>query len=204
MTTLLLIRHGANDLLGHRIAGRMPGVHLNAEGHRQAERLAERLDGLPIRAVYSGPLERARETAAPLAARLGLDVIILDAIGEIDFGHWTGESTEALYNLPRWQRFNAYRSGIRIPNGETMLEAQCRAVNAIERLQEEHPEDLVAIVSHGDVVKAALAYFLGVPLDLFRRIEVDPGSLSIVELADWGPRIVLMNDTGEPLAGHSR
>jgi probable phosphoglycerate mutase len=197
MATFYLIRHGAHDLLGRAMAGRMPGVHLNADGQRQAEQLAERLAAAPIRAIYSSPLERARETAAPLAARLGQPVQISEALGEIDFGDWTGHTFEELREIPRWQQFNSYRSGTRIPQGELMLEAQARIVGEMERLRELHSHDHIGIVGHADVIKAAVAYYLGVPLDLFQRIEISPGSVSIVTLSDYGPRVLRVNDTGE-------
>ena len=117
MTTFLLIRHAAHDLLGRRLAGRMPGVSLNGEGRRQVERLAERLAGASIRAVISGPLERARETAEPLARGLGLPVQISAAVDEIDFGEWTGLPFAELDQDPRWCWFNTFRSGARAPCG---------------------------------------------------------------------------------------
>jgi probable phosphomutase (TIGR03848 family) len=197
MATFYLIRHGAHDLLGRAMAGRMPGVHLNAAGQRQAERLAERLGEAPLRAIYSSPLERARETAAPLAARLGLPVQLSEALGEIDFGEWTGRTFDELRDIPRWHQFNAYRSGTRIPNGELMLEAQARIVGEMERLREQYPHDHLALVGHADVLKAAVAYYLGVPLDLFPRIEISPGSVSVAALSDYGPQIVRLNDTGD-------
>jgi len=201
MATFFLIRHGPHDLLGRTMAGRMPGVHLNAEGQRQAEQLAERLAAVPIRAIYSSPLERSQETAVPLAARLGLPVQTSEALGEIDFGDWTGRTFQELQEIPRWRQFNTYRSGTRIPQGEMMLEAQARIVGEMERLRELHPHDHLALVGHADPLKAAVAYYLGVPLDLFQRIEISPASVSIVALSDFGPQIVRLNDTGEMQIG---
>jgi probable phosphomutase (TIGR03848 family) len=193
MTTFFLIRHGSNDLVGKAIAGRLPGISLNREGKRQAERLAVRLAKEPIELIFSSPLERAIETAVPLAKRLGLDIQISDALNEIDFGDWTRQTFEHLETLPRWQQWNSFRSGTRIPDGELMLEVQLRMVAEIHRLRKEYPDQTLALFSHGDPIRAALAYYLGVPLDLFQRIEVDPASASILALSDFGPRILRLN-----------
>ena len=195
MATFLLIRHAAHDLLGRAIAGRIAGVSLNPEGQAQAERLAEWLARLPITAIYSSPLERARETALPLAGRLRLQIRIAPELDEIDFGEWTGRTFPELAAIPRWDRFNSFRSGTRIPGGELMLEAQVRIVGLIERLREDHPGGLVALVSHGDVIKAALLYYLGAPLDLFMRLEISPASVSEIEVSEYGPRVLRVNDT---------
>jgi len=197
MTTFLLIRHGINDLVDRAIAGWMPGVHLNPEGRAQAERLAERLGETRIAAIYSSPLERACETAEPIARRRGLPVQICQAVGEIQFGDLTGHSLEHLADLPGWRRFNSFRSGTRPPDGELMLEVQARTVTELERLRERHPEETVVVVSHGDVIKAAVAHYAGIPLDLFQRIEISPASVSILTLDESGPRLLRINDTGE-------
>lgn len=197
MTTFLLIRHASHDLLGKAIAGRSPGVRLSPKGRQEAADLAERLASVPLRAVYSSPLERTRETAEPLSARLGLEVRISEAILELDFGEWTGKSLEELRQDPRFGHFNSFRSGTRIPGGERMPEAQARFVGEMHRLAGLHPDEWVALVSHGDPIKSALAYYLGVPLDLFQRIEISPASVSVVELNEWGPRVLCVNGAGE-------
>ena len=147
----------------------------------------------PVVALVSSPMQRARETAAPIAARLGLAVAIEPDLDEIDFGDWTGRRFDELHPSGEWQRFNRLRSAAQIPGGETMLTAQARAVSAILRLHNAWPEGEIAVVSHGDIVKALLAYFLGVPLDLFRRIEIAPASRSIVRLNAAEVRIEAMN-----------
>ncbi len=201
MTTLLLIRHAAHGLLGRTMAGRMPGVHLSEEGKAQAERLAERLSHLPIDAIYSSPLERARETAEPLARRSGLQAQVSEEITELDLGDWTGSDFGQVKGDQRWRYFNSYRSGTRIPGGETMLETQARAVAKMERLQLAHPGGTVAVVTHGDVIRALMGYYMGSPLDLFLRFEISPASLSIVKLHEYGPQVLLMNYTGDlPIA----
>lgn len=201
MTTFLLIRHGAHLLGGETIAGRMAAVRLSPLGHEQVRALVERLGHLPIRAIYCSPMERTCETAQPLAARLGLDVQLCDELNEIDFGDWAGKRLEDLRPLPMWKRWNAYRSGTRVPAGELMLEAQSRIVGVMERLRERHPEEMVALVSHGDVIKSAVAYCLGVPLDLFQRIEISLASVTVVKIGDYGPWVLCVNNTGEIVLG---
>lgn len=193
MPTILFIRHGDHSLLGKKIAGRMPGVHLNEDGQRQAQELPGRLVGIPISAIYSSPLERAQETAQPTAESFDLPIQTVDELNEIDFGDWTAMGLDELHHLPKWQLFNSFRCGTRIPNGELMPEVQTRVVGFLERLCTAKPDDVVAIFSHADTIKAALAYFLGTPLDLFLRIEVFPASVSIVRLTEHGPKILCLN-----------
>lgn len=196
MTTFLLIRHGAHALGGGIIAGRSPGVHLSDLGREQAGELADRLSHLAIAAIYSSPMERTRETAQPLADRLHLDVQIHDALNEIDFGEWMGQSIDELRKHPLWAAWNEYRSGTRIPGGESMLETQLRAVREVEYLRTEHPNQCLALFSHGDVIKSVVAYALGMPLDMFRRIEIGLASVSIVAIGDYGPWVLAVNNTG--------
>jgi probable phosphomutase (TIGR03848 family) len=194
MTTFYLIRHASNAYLDEKkIAGRLPGVHLNAEGRKQAQQLAERLAREPIRAIYTSPLERAYETAEPVAAKLGLSLQISEGLGEIRFGDWTDQPIAKLDTIPQWQRWNSFRSGTQMPNGETMIEAQARIVREMLRLRDAHRNEAIALVTHGDPIKAAVAYFLGSPLDLFLRIEVDPASISIIALDENGARIMRLN-----------
>lgn len=195
MTTFLLIRHALHTLGGETIAGRIPDVPLSPQGQAQAERLAERLKDVPVRAVYCSPIQRARETAQPLATRQGLPLQICEEINEIDFGDWMGRRLEELKDLSQWRRFNAFRSGTRIPNGELMLETQLRIISHMEWLREQYPEDCLALVSHGDVIKSAVAYYLGVHLDLFQRIEIRPASVSIIAIEDYGPWVLCVNNT---------
>ncbi len=195
--TVLLIRHAAHGLQGRTMVGRMPGVHLSADGRRQAEMLADRLAGVPLGAIYSSPLERARETAAPIAARLGLELVEAAELDEFDFGDWTGRTLDELAGCERWRRFNAFRSGTRAPNGEHMLEAQARMVGLIERLRGGHPDGQVALVGHGDPIRSALAHYLGLHLDQMSRIEISPASLSVVAVGDDGAQVLLMNESAE-------
>ncbi len=201
MSTFFLIRHGATDMMRERIAGRMPGVHLNATGRIEAERIAERLANVGIEAVYSGPLERAQETAAPLCRHLDLPLEIAPAFDEVDFGDWTGCSLRELEPQPGWKRFNSFRSSAAPPGGELMLAVQLRGVAQIEQLRLRHR--VVAVVSHGDVIRGLTAHFLGLHLDFLQRIEISPASITILELDDWGAQFRLINgliDTSGGLA----
>jgi probable phosphoglycerate mutase len=193
VTTFFLIRHGANDFVGEKIAGRMPDVHLNAKGKQQAERLAEKLSRKPIQKIFSSPLERAIETAEPLAKKLDLKIQISDAFNEIDFGDWTGLSLEQLAPFPKWQQWNSFRSGTRIPNGELIVEVQSRMVKQIELIRREFPNGAVAIFGHGDPIKSALFYFLGLSLDSFQRIEISPASVSELAINDFTAQVLRIN-----------
>lgn len=197
MTVFFLIRHALHEFGSEAIAGRTPGVHLSPDGQAQAARLADRLAAMPIKAIYHSPLERTTETAQAIGARLGLVPQVNDALNELDFGDWAGRKLSDLRGQEQWREFNAFRSGTRAPNGELMLEAQARMVCEMQRLRECHPDDCVALVSHGDIIKSAVAYYLGVPLDLFQRIEISPASVSIIAVADYGPWTLCVNHTGD-------
>jgi probable phosphoglycerate mutase len=199
MTRFYLIRHAAIDGLGQRIAGRMLGVSLNAHGREQALRLALRLARQPIDAIYTSPQRRAIETAEAAARELGLKFAVADELDEIDFGDWTGKSYEELSAFPEWRAFNALHSSMRIPNGELLLEAQTRVVGLIERLCERHPEKTVALFSHGDVVRVALAHQLGIPIDFIMRFEIGPASISAMESHTHGPRVLWINGGPEAI-----
>jgi probable phosphomutase (TIGR03848 family) len=182
MTTFLLIRHGNNDMLDRRILiGRTPGISLNAEGRGQAVDLAGHLASLPIQALYSSPMERTRETAQPLAERLDQPVHILEEVNEVDFGTWTGRGFDQLANDPQWKAYRAFRSGSRIPGGEMIIQVQQRMIVAMETLCNRHGQGMVAIFSHGDPIRTAIAYFLGMPLDFLLRLRINTASVSVVE-----------------------
>lgn len=198
MIRILLIRHGTTDLLGRVLYGRMPAVYLNAEGLRQAERLAEALRArYKIAGVISSPLERARQTAQPIAASNGLDIDIDDRITEIDVGLWMGKSFEELYRLAEWKAYNRNRSTSRPPGGESMMQVQSRAWQAIEKLMQcDSPsgETAIAVVTHGDVIRCLLLLLLGMSIDHIHRIEVAPASVSEVLLGPYGPVVGSVNE----------
>ena len=195
MAVFLLVRHGHNDVLGRRITGRQPGVDLNARGRAQAEALAERLADYGIDFIFSSPLARARQTAEPVAARIGIPVQVCEAINEIAFGEWEGRTLEELAADPGWQNFNRVRSVTRPPGGELMCEVQARMVGAIEALRVGHPQSVLALFSHGDPIKAALAHYMELPLDFVQRLEVSPASVSVLSVEDWGPGVLGINLT---------
>lgn len=196
MTRFFLIRHADNDTSGRALAGRMAGVRLNGAGRRQARALAERFTGARVAAVFSSPLERAVETAEPVATVLGLPVSTREDFHEIEFGEWTGRAFEALADDVHFRRFNALRSCAGAKGGEFMLQAQARMVFGLEKLRLEYPEQSVVVVGHCDLIRAALAHCAGMPLDLMQRLTVDMASVSIVELDECAVRIVAVNDTG--------
>jgi broad specificity phosphatase PhoE len=199
VTTFYLIRHA--ERLGDQamLVGRSGGLHLSSPGKIQAERLANHLAREPISHVLSSPVERARETAAPLARRLGVTVDIAPALTEINSGAWTGRTFPELDATDaQWRRFNQLRSLTRIPSGETMVEVQARFVSEMLRLQEEFPHAGIALVSHSDPIKIALACFLGAPLDFYDRLEIGLGSVSVVTLGPGGAKVMRLNDTPRP------
>jgi broad specificity phosphatase PhoE len=197
-TTFFLVRHAAHDRVGTVLCGRMPGVTLGAPGRAQAERLAGRFAAENVACIRTSPLERAVETAEPIAARIGQPLELCDAIAEIDFGAWSGTSFEALAQDPRWAAWNSARSISRPPYGETMLEAQSRIVGAMEQLRGRYAGRSVILVSHGDVIKAALLYHLGMPIDAYARFEVEPASISTLVVGDWGSKILRLNEVAAP------
>lgn len=194
-TTIYLIRHAEHEYQGRILTGRMEGVPLSKEGQRQSERLADRFADVPIRAIYSSPLQRARETAVILANRLGIAIEIVPYLTEFDVGAWTGLTFDALQGDPLWERFNMFRSGTRAPGGESMLEVQSRVIYFLESLHKRHPDGEVCVISHGDVLRAAILHHFDMPIDLFSRFEIEPASVSIIEWASWGTRVMLLNDT---------
>jgi len=194
-TNFLFIRHGAHDYLGRAIAGRLAGVHLNELGRQQAEHLAEKLSLLPVDAIFSGPLERVRETAEPICRQFGLSSQVDEGFTEIGLGGWEDRPFTELAGEPLWDRFNRFRSSTAADGGELMLEVQARAVRKLIELRGQYR--FVVIVTHGDVVRAVMAHFLGIHLDLFFRLEIDPASLSLVELGDDFARVRLLNAPGE-------
>ncbi len=193
MTKFYLIRHGANDLVGNSIAGWRPAVHLNQEGRDQAARLAEKLAGEKLQLLYSSPLERALETAQPLAQRTGLEIRIAKEIGEVQFGEWTGRKFAELGPDPRWQLWNRFRGLARTPGGESMIDLQSRMVAFLQQLWEGNPDATIALFSHGDPLRSAILYYLGMPVDFIHRIELSPASVSLLTLDRNGPQFHFIN-----------
>jgi probable phosphomutase (TIGR03848 family) len=196
MVVLLLVRHAVADETGTRVYGRRPGVHLSDRGRRQAEDLAGRLGRLPLAAVYSSPLERCVETAEPAARTLGLEVRLDDRLVETDPGRWTGRTFASLRRAREWRRIRFVPSMGRFPGGEALADVQHRTMAALGEIAGAHRRGLVAVFSHGDPIRLALAYCAGVHLDHLHRLEVEAASVSAVALTEGHPRVLLMNDTG--------
>jgi len=193
VTTFYLIRHGSNDFIGRALAGRLPSVHLNEQGRAEAQRVVGKLRAKPIRHIFSSPMERCRETAHPLATALGLRMQISEALNEVDFGDWEGAETKALEADERWRQWNAFRTGHQLPKGETMISIQARMANEMIRLKNEFLGEHIALVSHGDPIRAVLCYWLGMPLDFLPRLEVAPGSVNIATISEHGAVVEAIN-----------
>ncbi|MGH2573108.1 MAG: MSMEG_4193 family putative phosphomutase [Actinomycetota bacterium] len=196
MTMLLLIRHALTSSTGKRLSGSTPGIHLSDDGRSQAAGLAERLAPLRLAALYASPLERSVETAEVIAAATRLPVRPLPEVIEVGYGTWTGRSLAQLSRTSLWKRVQQSPSAIRFPGGETLIEVQRRSVAALDSLAARHPRGTVAVVSHADVIRLAIAHYAGVHIDLFQRLIVSPASVTAIGLGDRVPRIVRVNDTG--------
>jgi probable phosphoglycerate mutase len=196
MTTLLLVRHAVNDFVKTgKLAGWTPHVHLNDEGKQQAEALGQRLAGLPIKRLYSSPLERTMETAEAIQKHHPhLIIQANERIGEVRYGEWEGKSIASLRGWKMWHVVQHTPSRAEFPGGETMRGVQLRMVDEIERLVTAHPRELVVVVSHSDPIKMVVAHYLGMHLDNFQRIMIAPASISTLHLGYGQPAVVSVND----------
>jgi probable phosphoglycerate mutase len=191
---VLLVRHGRTATTGTTLPGRAAGLHLSDAGRAQADAVAERIAALrKVAAIYSSPLERTRETAAPIARALGLKVQIDRGLLECDFGEWTGKRLATLVKKPEWTVIQRYPSGFRFPGGESFPEMQTRITGALARLAAAHPGRTVVAVSHADPIKAAVADALGTHLDLFQRIVISPCSVTTIAYGTAGPMVLNVN-----------
>ncbi len=200
-TLVLFVRHGQTPTTGTTLPGRAPGLHLAEAGVAQAQAAAERIAPLrAVTAVYSSPLERTRETAAPIARALGLRPRTARGLLECDFGDWTGAELKVLRKLPEWRTVQRYPSGFRFPGGESFTEMQARMTTTVAGLVSTHRGEMVVAVSHADPIKAAVAAALGTHLDLFQRIVVSPASVTAIAYGSDGPVVLCVNSTGRDLA----
>jgi probable phosphoglycerate mutase len=197
MPTLFLIRHGENDFIKKgKLPGRLPGIHLNQRGLEQAGALAESLGKAPIKAVFASPLERAVETAQPLAKTLGLEVQLRPGLLDGDVGSWQGKSLKMLGRKPIWKLVQRSPSLVRFPEGESFLEVQTRIVGALQAICAAHkPRELLAVVFHADPIKLAIAHYIGLPLDHFQKLGIGPGSVSILHVSPGGAYLAALNLT---------
>ena len=199
---MLLVRHGQTPTTGATLPGRAKGLHLADAGREQADAVAARIADLPrVDAVYASPLERTRETAAPIARARGLRVVAEKGLLECDFGEWTGRQLKELMKLPEWRTVQRYPSGFRFPGGESFTEMQARMTATLQRLCEAHRGGVLAAVSHADPIKAAVADALGTHLDLFQRIVVSPCSVTAIAYGEGGPTVLTVNSISGPLSG---
>lgn len=198
---MLLVRHGRTSTTGKLLPGRRPGLHLSDDGRAQAERVAERIGTLPAApaAVYASPLERTRETAAPIARALGLRVRTEQGLIECDIGRWAGMPLARAARRPEWATVQRWPAGFRFPGGESFGELATRTTDAVLRLVRAHPGQTIVAVSHADPIRAVLAVAAGVPLDLFQRLSVSTCSVSALAYSDAGPRVLCMNVSADQL-----
>lgn len=193
-TTTLLIRHAHTDAIGVRLSGRTRGIHLNAQGRAEADRLGRRLAGDALHAIYTSPLERAVETARPIAQQQGIVETVRDELSEIDFGVWTGKTFAELEQDRRWQIYNRCRGSASIPGGEKTTAVQSRIVAVLKTLARSHQGQRIAIVSHGDPLRYAVLTFTGASLDRYSEVTILPASVSAVVWLPEGPRLLYVND----------
>jgi probable phosphoglycerate mutase len=196
MPLLLLIRHGENDFVRTgKLPGQTAGIHLNERGQKQAQALGEALKYVPLKAVYSSPLERAMETAAPIASARKLEIIGEPDLMDTDVGSWQGKSLKVLRHTKVWSIVQNAPSRFRFPDGESFVESQARYVSALERIVKKHtkPKDIVAIVFHADPIKLVVSHFLGLPLDHFQRLSCDTGSLTALLVSESGANLIKLN-----------
>ncbi len=196
-TLVLYVRHGQTPTTGKVLPGRAPGLHLADTGVAQAEAVAARIGALKkVDAIYSSPLERARETAAPIAAARSLRVRVDKGLLECDFGDWTGAQLKDLMRKPEWRTVQRYPSGFQFPGGESFLDMSSRVCGTAIRLVARHPGGVVVAVSHADPIKAAVAEALGTHLDLFQRIVISTCSVTAILYGADGPAVLTVNHTG--------
>ena len=195
MPLLLLIRHGENDFTKkHKLAGYTPKVHLNERGQTQAQALADALKDVPIKAIYSSPLERAMETATPIAAARKLEVQVEAGLLETNVGKWQGRSLAALRLQKAWKVVQSAPSRAQFPEGETFYECQARIVTALDSISKKYKlQDIIACVFHADPIKLAVAHYIGLPLDHFQRLSCDTGSLTALYVGEAGANLLKLN-----------
>jgi broad specificity phosphatase PhoE len=200
VTVLFLIRHGETDWIGEKLAGRLPDVHLNAEGRGHAERLAAMLQPIPLAAVYSSPLERAVETAEPTARAAGKPILRSELLQEVDFGELAGKAFSEFRETPLWKQVHLRPAEVRYPGGESLVEAQERAVRAIEDIHARYESGTVALFTHSDTIRLAVAHFLRMPLVAYHALVADPASVSVLYYSRKAVHLAGLNlPAGSPL-----
>ena len=194
MAMIYLVRHGRTDLIGKKLCGNLPGIHLNEEGRSQAQKAADYLGDYPIKAIYSSPIERAMETAEIISHKPGLEVKPVDFLREIHFGDLQGMGEKELVDHPLWKQFNSDPAEASFPNGESVAEVQARAAKGLELLSQQYAkEDQILCVAHSEVLRLAVCWVLDLPLDNFHRLTIDPASVSKIEITTDRKRLRLLN-----------
>ena len=193
-TTFLFVRHAAHDDVGGFLAGRMPGVRLGAAGRAQAARLAERLRREEFDTIHSSPRERTTETAQAISAATAAPVETAPDLDEVDFGPWSGRGFDELDADPLWRQWNGARSLTRTPGGETMHDVQARVLRLMERLSAKHPERTIVLVSHAEVIKAAVSFHLGLPIDAWQKFDIAPASITKLAVSEEGAKLLGLNE----------
>lgn len=199
---VVLVRHGTTPTTGKELPGRAPGLHLSDAGRRQAEAAAARVaafrnDDGPLATLHASPLERAQETAEPIAKALGCDIVTDDGLIEMDIGEWTGLSLKDAAKRPEWATIQRYPSGFRFPGGESFTEMQARIVTTIDRLRAAHPGELIVAVSHAEPIRALVNHALGSHLDMFQRVVASPASVTAIAYGEGGPTVLTVNATDD-------
>ena len=205
MTVFYFVRHGVTAHTGHKLSGWIPGIHLTDEGRAQAEAAAGMLASVPFKAIYSSPIDRTMETAAPIARLHGLEIVQVPSLGEVEYGKWSNRTFKTLARTKLWEKVQRYPSGVRFPEGETLREVQSRAVEEVESIAERHRKQIVCCVSHADVIRLLAAHYLGIHIDLFQRLTVAPASVSVIALNDGRPLVISLNSSPmNPAKGNSK
>jgi broad specificity phosphatase PhoE len=190
-----LVRHASHDDLGARLTGRLPGRRLNEAGRKEASRLAERLCREAFDVVHTSPRERARETAQAIAEASGTSGAEMhETLDEVNFGAWSGADFQGLSRDPAWQRWNEERSLARTPGGEDMLDVQARISRHMEGLASALPQGAAVLVSHAEVIRAAVFRHLGISLDLWARLEISPASITRIVVGAYGAKVLGINE----------
>jgi len=194
MTTLLLIRHGQNDyLVRNKLPGHLPGIHLDSRGRKQAVEIDQTLNQLPIKVVFASPLERAVETAEPLARSLHLKLHLRPDLMDLDVGSWAGRSWKMLNRTKLGKVIQQTPSQFQFPGGESFIQVQERVVADLDAIIEKHEKELVVVVFHADPIKLAIAHYLGMPLDSFQRLVISPGSVTVLQISNTAARLLALN-----------
>jgi len=195
MPLLLLIRHGENEYVKTgKMAGRVPGVHLNERGRAQAEQIAQALKGVPLKAVYSSPLERAVETAEPILEGRKLEIQLRPDLMDNDIGKWQGRTLKAVSKYKKWRLVQRAPSRFTFPEGESFLQTQTRIVSCLDDIVASHkPKHIVAVVFHADPIKLAVAHYIGLSLDHFQRLGVETGSVTFLYISEGSAHLMRLN-----------